>query len=251
MEAEAHVGGRALPNVLNSYIDVFEVSGALSACRPAGYTAGRLSTWCLQSMLKRLHIRRGFKQPFVILDNMSGVIKPGRMSLLLGPPGSGKSTLLKALAGKYHRNVTPQVLSRQLLERILKILMWQAELPNFTQSVSGCPQHSTCNPCPWASLVQVNGSISYNGRGFDDFVPARTSSYITQYDTQHHLAELTVRETLDFSARCQGPGSCPSAHYHACCIIINTIYRKMFAPSCNGCKLLLMPARSCGCLHFQ
>ena len=28
------------------------------------------------------------------------VLKPGRLTLLLGPPGSGKSTLLKAIAGK-------------------------------------------------------------------------------------------------------------------------------------------------------
>ena len=35
-----------------------------------------------------------------ILDNVSGVIQPGRMTLQLGPPAAGKSTLLKALAGK-------------------------------------------------------------------------------------------------------------------------------------------------------
>ncbi len=28
------------------------------------------------------------------------VLKPGRLTLLLGPPGSGKSTLLKAIGGK-------------------------------------------------------------------------------------------------------------------------------------------------------
>ena len=28
------------------------------------------------------------------------VLKPGRLTLLLGPPGSGKSTLLKAVGGK-------------------------------------------------------------------------------------------------------------------------------------------------------
>ena len=54
----------------------------------------------------------------------------------------------------------------------------------------------------------MNGSITYNGHSFNQFVPVRTASYINQYDT--HLAELTVRETLDFSARCQGPGSRPS-----------------------------------------
>ncbi|KAK9906143.1 hypothetical protein M0R45_002849 [Rubus argutus] len=35
-----------------------------------------------------------------ILKDASGIIKPSRMALLLGPPSSGKTTLLLALAGK-------------------------------------------------------------------------------------------------------------------------------------------------------
>ena len=58
----------------------------------------------------------------------------------------------------------------------------------------------------------MGGSITYNGHSFDKFVPVRTASYVTQNDT--HLAELTVRETFDFSARCQGPGSRPSMYPH-------------------------------------
>lgn len=38
----------------------------------------------------------------------------------------------------------------------------------------------------------------------DEFVPERTAAYISQYDI--HIPELTVRETLAFSARCQGVG---------------------------------------------
>lgn len=53
-------------------------------------------------------------------------------------------------------------------------------------------------------MVQIKGSITYNGHTFDDFIPERTASYIDQTDT--HLAELTVRETFDFGARCQGTG---------------------------------------------
>lgn len=37
---------------------------------------------------------------FKVLDGISGVLVPGRLTLLLGPPSCGKSTLLKALAGK-------------------------------------------------------------------------------------------------------------------------------------------------------
>ena len=58
----------------------------------------------MQSLLVRLHLVRGTKRSFVVLDGISGVISPGRLTLLLGPPGSGKSTLLQALAGKFHHN---------------------------------------------------------------------------------------------------------------------------------------------------
>jgi ABC-type multidrug transport system ATPase subunit len=38
-------------------------------------------------------------QEVKILQNLSGVFKPGRICLLLGPPGGGKSMLMKALCG--------------------------------------------------------------------------------------------------------------------------------------------------------
>lgn len=54
-------------------------------------------------------------------------------------------------------------------------------------------------------LHQVSGSVTYNGHGMDEFVPQKTAAYISQNDL--HLGELTVKETLAFSARCQGVGS--------------------------------------------
>ena len=39
----------------------------------------------------------------------------------------------------------------------------------------------------------------------NEFVPQRTSAYISQNDL--HLGEMTVRETLAFSRRCQGTGA--------------------------------------------
>ncbi|XP_024922481.2 pleiotropic drug resistance protein 3 [Ziziphus jujuba] len=92
-----------------------------------------------------------------ILKDVSGIIKPSRFTLLLGPPGSGKTTFLLALAEE--------------LDKSLK----------------------------------ASGEISYNGYKLDEFVPQKTSAYISQYDM--HIAEMTVRETIDFSARCQGVGS--------------------------------------------
>ncbi|KAL5975219.1 ABC transporter G member 39 [Asimina triloba] len=55
------------------------------------------------------------------------------------------------------------------------------------------------------NFVEASGRITYNGHGMDEFVPQRTSAYISQND--EHIGEMTVRETLAFSARCQGVGS--------------------------------------------
>ncbi|KAJ8644662.1 hypothetical protein MRB53_006410 [Persea americana] len=131
--AEAHVGNRALPSVLNFTFDI------------------------LEEFLNNIHLLPSRKKPISILHDVSGIIKPGRMTLLLGPPGSGKTTLLLALAGK--------------LDKALK----------------------------------VTGKLTYNGHGMEEFVPQRTSAYISQNDI--HIGEMTVRETLAFSARCQGVGT--------------------------------------------
>ncbi|XWS73140.1 hypothetical protein CRYUN_Cryun02cG0099900 [Craigia yunnanensis] len=92
-----------------------------------------------------------------IINNISGIIKPGRMTLLLGPPGCGKTSLLKALSGNLNKS------------------------------------------------LKVSGEVSYNGYKLEAFVPQKTSAYISQDDL--HIPEMTVREALYFSARCQGLGS--------------------------------------------
>ncbi|KAL4336498.1 hypothetical protein AHAS_Ahas12G0016200 [Arachis hypogaea] len=53
--------------------------------------------------------------------------------------------------------------------------------------------------------LKVSGKVSYNGHEMNEFVPQRTAAYISQHDV--HIGEMTVRETLTFSARCQGVGS--------------------------------------------
>ena len=50
----------------------------------------------------------------------------------------------------------------------------------------------------------MKGEITYNGHRLKEFVPQKTSAYISQHD--FHVGEMTVRETIDFSARCQGVG---------------------------------------------
>ncbi|OIW15880.1 hypothetical protein TanjilG_04415 [Lupinus angustifolius] len=53
--------------------------------------------------------------------------------------------------------------------------------------------------------LRMSGEISYNGHKLNEFVPRKTSAYISQNDV--HQGEMTVKETLDFSARCQGVGT--------------------------------------------
>ena len=52
---------------------------------------------------------------------------------------------------------------------------------------------------------QVSGKVTYCGHEFHEFVPQRTSAYISQHDL--HYGEMTVRETFDFSGRCLGVGT--------------------------------------------
>ncbi len=54
------------------------------------------------------------------------------------------------------------------------------------------------------ALMQVTGDITYNGKGFDQFMAVHTASYVDQNDLHQPL--LTVKETLDFAARVQGVG---------------------------------------------
>ncbi|PRQ50790.1 putative iron-chelate-transporting ATPase [Rosa chinensis] len=133
IEAEAYVGSRALPTLVNWIANI------------------------IQGFLTNLSILSSSKTKVSILNNVNGIIKPSRMTLLLGPPSSGKTTLLLALAGKLDPD------------------------------------------------LKLSGAVTYNGHGMNDFVPQKTAAYISQHDM--HIGEMTVRETLAFSARCQGVGT--------------------------------------------
>ncbi|PQQ16684.1 hypothetical protein Pyn_38487 [Prunus yedoensis var. nudiflora] len=76
VEGDAYIGTRALPTLLNSYRNTIE------------------------GILGFVKLFPSKKRVVEILRDMSGIVKPSRMTLLLGPPGSGKTTFLQALAGK-------------------------------------------------------------------------------------------------------------------------------------------------------
>ncbi|RHN48647.1 putative sulfate-transporting ATPase [Medicago truncatula] len=81
VEGDVYVGSRALPTLLNVTINT------------------------LESVLGLFRLAPSKKREIQILKHVSGIVKPSRMTLLLGPPGSGKTTLLLALAGKLDRDL--------------------------------------------------------------------------------------------------------------------------------------------------
>ncbi|KAJ6851228.1 ABC transporter G family member 45-like isoform X4 [Iris pallida] len=130
VEADMHVGRRALPTLPNTVINT------------------------MQDFLGCFHSFSSKKRPIKLLDGVKGIVKPSRLTLILGPPGSGKSTLLRVLSGK--------------LDPTLK----------------------------------VTGKVMCNGQQLSPSTPQCMCVYVSQYDLHH--AEMTVRETLDFSGRIFG-----------------------------------------------
>ncbi|KAF8657997.1 hypothetical protein HU200_059457 [Digitaria exilis] len=80
-EAEVRVGSSGLPTLVNSITNKLE-----EAANAMGILPSR-------------------KRTMTVLHDISGIIKPHRMTLLLGPPGSGKTTLLLALAGRLDKDL--------------------------------------------------------------------------------------------------------------------------------------------------
>ncbi|CAN6681111.1 unnamed protein product [Malus baccata var. baccata] len=86
-------------------------------------------------------------------------------------------------------------------------------IPNFVFNMTevdvtiGCTKlrkdYATIGSCRTPGS-RFAGNVTYNGHRLKEFVPQRTSAYVSQQDW--HAAEMTVRETLEFAGRCQGVG---------------------------------------------
>ncbi|XP_024991416.1 pleiotropic drug resistance protein 2-like isoform X2 [Cynara cardunculus var. scolymus] len=75
IEGDVFIGSRALPSLLNATLNAIE------------------------GFLQAIRLFPSNKKVLNILQDVSGIVRPSRMTLLLGPPSSGKTTFLTALAG--------------------------------------------------------------------------------------------------------------------------------------------------------
>ncbi|KAL6661918.1 hypothetical protein ACP70R_001302 [Stipagrostis hirtigluma subsp. patula] len=130
VEADVRVGRRAVPTLLNCAVNAAQELAASS------------------------HMCTTRKRPHKIINGVSGIIRPSRMTLLLGAPSSGKTTFLKALSGKLD------------------------------------------------SSLKFKGKVMYNGEEMNSSTPQYLRAYVSQYDLHH--AEMTVRETINFSSKMLG-----------------------------------------------
>ena len=97
--------------------------------------------------------------------------------------------------------------------------------------------------------AQVSGRVSYNGHELHEFLPERTAVYVEQED--QHMPELTVRETLNFSARCQGVGSNAGAAPDLILLSWGIITGRSTKPAILHCFPVLCGALACGSAHIE
>eukprot|EP00257_Ricinus_communis_P023764 XP_015583834.1 pleiotropic drug resistance protein 2 isoform X1 [Ricinus communis] len=142
---DVHVGSRALPTLLNATLNSVETVLGLIGLAPSK------------------------KRRIQILQDLSGIVRPSRMTLLLGPPGAGKTTLLLALAGKLDQD----------LRKLGKITYCGHELHEFI------PQRT----CAYISQHDVHHGEMTVRETFD--FSGRCLGVGTRYEM---LAELSRRE---------------------------------------------------------
>eukprot|EP00887_Chlorella_sp_A99_P000995 scaffold5.g995.t1 len=115
---------------------------------------------------------------FPIVDDVSGIVRPGVFTILLGQPELELEDRGPAWLGQ--DNPAAGAFGRD-------------------PAAGGCQA-----PLPASRAPGPARELSFNGFAFHEFVVERSAAYVSQQDV--HYGELTVRETFEFSARVQSSG---------------------------------------------
>eukprot|EP00607_Mallomonas_marina_P006625 CAMPEP_0182436626 /NCGR_PEP_ID=MMETSP1167-20130531/82524_1 /TAXON_ID=2988 /ORGANISM="Mallomonas Sp, Strain CCMP3275" /LENGTH=500 /DNA_ID=CAMNT_0024628973 /DNA_START=253 /DNA_END=1752 /DNA_ORIENTATION=- len=104
----------------------------------------------------------------ILLYEISAVMRPGRLTALMGGSGCGKSTMLNLIAGR--------IPIKQIKKKSIKNVL-QANM---------------------SSVYSMEGAVEFNGQQTNKKELQNLVGYVEQHD--HHLPSLTVRETMEFAA---------------------------------------------------
>jgi energy-coupling factor transporter ATP-binding protein EcfA2 len=136
--------------------------------------------------------------PVKILDGVSGVLRPGRLTLLMGPPGAGKSVFMK-------------VRSRRCAQSSSSIAPHVFCLPfsTLTLFVNHClaVQALGGRLRPGADLRE-SGTVRYNGLSTDEFCVERAIGLVDQYDDRKLCSAPQILLASRFGLRHQHIAAC-------------------------------------------
>ncbi|KAL5221098.1 hypothetical protein ABZP36_025811 [Zizania latifolia] len=168
VEADVHVGRRAVPTLLNCAINVAQ---ELATCT---------------------HMCTTGKMPIKIINEASGTIRPSRMTLLLGAPGSGKTTFLKALAGKLDPSLKVKH-PQEIFVSIFKVCYFLHDMN--TNSVF--PFGMTTLEILGEAIRRKKGVINKVDQELDSFIKATTFGEGSNLTTNYIIKILGLSECAD------------------------------------------------------
>eukprot|EP00644_Phytophthora_capsici_P014687 jgi/Phyca11/11692/fgenesh1_pm.PHYCAscaffold_78_\ len=122
-----------------------------------------------------------------VLKNVSGVFKPGTITLVLGQPGSGKSSLMKLLSGRFpnDKNIT---LEGQVTYNGTPANEMRKQLPQFVSYVTQRDRHY--------SLLTVKETLEFAHACSGGGLSKRDEQHFTNGTPEENLAALEAARAM-------------------------------------------------------
>ena len=197
MAALRSAAGAELTTVTLEYRDV-----CVQAMAVVGSASIRTLGNVSMGLLRKAACQAGPKTQCVdILKNVSGVLRPGTVTLLLGPPGAGKSVFLQTLAGrlrqgpgvkitgdiKYNGKTQDEFVVRRtvaLVDQVGGCQGWAGGGKGWHRCCLCALERVACCPGVWAPCADPSVSLP-------------------PLQLDYHIPSLTVLETCQFAFGCQ------------------------------------------------